>query len=70
MIRYDVATAPYPAPMVSGAFPASPTVTQSIIPALAIEPNGRQAKAASQTETVFKERHATGSILLLGRMCV
>jgi hypothetical protein len=35
-----------------------------MIPALAIEPNGRQAKAASQREKAFKEKYGIRSILL------
>jgi hypothetical protein len=39
-----------------------------MIPALAIEPNGKQAKAASQTEKVFKEHRPIGQILLRRRL--
>jgi hypothetical protein len=35
-----------------------------MIPALAREPNGRQAKAASQSEKAFKEKYGIRSILL------
>ena len=41
---------------VSAVFPASPTGTQSIIPALATEPNGKQANAASQRESFLTKR--------------
>ena len=56
MIRNEAATAPKPAGAVSAVFPGSPTVTHWSGSALAIEPNGRQAKAASQREKAFKER--------------
>jgi hypothetical protein len=65
MIRNDAATAPKPAGAVSAVFPGSPTVTHSMIPALAIEPNGRQAKTASQREKDFKEKYGIRSILLI-----
>jgi hypothetical protein len=41
--------------VVSAAFPGSPTVTHWIASPLAIEPNGRQASAASQRESGLTE---------------
>jgi hypothetical protein len=61
MIWNEVATAPKPEGAVSAVFPGSPTVTHWICSALAIEPNGRQAKAASQTEKAFKEKYGIRS---------
>jgi len=44
-------------------FHGSPTVTHSNLAALAIEPNGRQAKAASDSEKAFKEKYGLRSSL-------
>jgi hypothetical protein len=54
MISNEVATSPKP--LAAAAFPGSPTLTHSMIPALALEPNGRQADAASQARNAFRKK--------------